>query len=309
GLRQTTSIFMNNAVVPTALERVGNFSQSKVIPIDPATGKAFTCNGVTGVICPNRIDPVAAKIINTYIPTSNVAGNIWQGTLPSPFNSNEVLAKIDHQLNNNHRLTGSYFETSGTNTVKAGGTGNAVPWASQSFNWRQHNVNLSDTWIISENKVNQVWLTYTRNFGGRLNLPQTSLADLGSSFIAQGTPSLPQITVSGYFTLSNAIGGPVAGTNFYSVRDVYSWMKGRHAVKLGGEVSLDKDIQQTLLNNYGVFSFNSNVTKNALADFEIGIPNSVSQDAPVTGYTNSWNYAFFAQDDFRIHPRLTLNLG
>src|SRR6185369_2679752 len=117
------------------------------------------------------------------------------------------------------------------------------------------------------------------------------------------------ITVSGYFTLSNAIGGPVAGTNFYSVRDVYSWMKGRHAVKLGGEVSLDKDIQQTLLNNYGVFSFNSNVTKNALADFEIGIPNSVSQDAPVTGYTNSWNYAFFAQDDYRVLPRLTLNLG
>jgi hypothetical protein len=64
-----------------------------------------------------------------------------------------------------------------------------------------------------------------------------------------------------------------------------------------------------LLNNYGVFSFNSNVTKNALADFEIGIPNSVSQDAPVTGYTNSWNYAFFAQDDYRVLPRLTLNLG
>jgi Carboxypeptidase regulatory-like domain/TonB dependent receptor len=309
GLRQTTSIFMNNAVVPTALERAGNFSQSKIIPIDPATGKAFTCNGVTGVICPNRIDPVAAKIINTYVPASNVAGNIWQGTLPSPFNSDEVLAKIDHQLNNNHRLTGSYFETGGTNTVKAGGTGNAIPWASQRFKWRQHNLNLSDTWIISDNKVNQVWLTYTRNFGGRLNLPQTSLADLGSSFIAQGTPSLPQITVSGYFTLSNAIGGPVAGTNFYSVRDVYSWMKGRHAVKLGGEVSLDKDIQQTLLNNYGVFSFNSSVTKNALADFEIGIPNSVSQDAPVTGYTNSWNYAFFAQDDYRVLPRLTLNLG
>ena len=39
GLRQTTSTFLNNAIVPTALERVGDFSQSKTMPTDPATGK------------------------------------------------------------------------------------------------------------------------------------------------------------------------------------------------------------------------------------------------------------------------------
>jgi hypothetical protein len=95
------------------------------------------------------------------------------------------------------------------------------------------------------------------------------------------------------------------------LRDVFSWTKGRHTLKLGAEASLDKDIQQTLLNNYGVFSFNGSVTKvnNALADFELGMPNSVNQDAPFTGYTNSWYTAVFAQDDFRILPRLTLNLG
>src|SRR5437773_9319426 len=152
-------------------------------------------------------------------------------------------------------------------------------------------------------------MTYTRNFGGRLNLPQTSLGDLGSAFTIQGTPSLPQITVSGFFTLTNAIGGPTAGTNFYSIRDVFSWTKGRHSLKLGGELSLNKDIQETLLNNYGVFTFNNSVTKNALADFMIGIPSAITQDAPVTGYTNSWYTALFVQDDFRVHPRLTLNLG
>jgi len=152
-------------------------------------------------------------------------------------------------------------------------------------------------------------MTYTRNFGGRLNLPATSLGDLGSAFTIQGTPSLPQITVSGFFTLTNAIGGPTAGTNFYSVRDVFSWTKGRHSLKLGGELSLNEDIQQTLLNNYGVFTFNNSVTKNALADFLIGIPSAITQDAPVTGYTNSWYTALFAQDDFKVHSRVTLNLG
>ena len=307
GLRQATSTFLNNAIVPTALERTGNFSASTTKPTDPATGTTFVCNGVTGVICPSRLDPVAMKIINTYIPQANVPGSIWQGYVPSPYNSNDFLLKFDHQINAAHRFTGSYFETSGTNTVRAG-TGN-LPWAYQQFNWRQHNLNLSDVWVIDPTKINQAWITFTRNYGGRLNLPQTSLGDLGSAFTIQGTPSLPQITVSGFFTLTNAIGGPTAGGNFYSVRDVFSWTKGRHALKLGGEASLEKDIQDTLLNNYGVFTFNNSVTKNALADFLIGIPSAVTQDAPVRAYNNSWYTALFAQDDFRIHPRLTLNLG
>src|SRR5258707_15841651 len=47
GLRQTTSSFLSGAIVPTALERTGNFSASATKPVDPATGSAFVCNGVT----------------------------------------------------------------------------------------------------------------------------------------------------------------------------------------------------------------------------------------------------------------------
>ncbi|MEO6655879.1 MAG: carboxypeptidase regulatory-like domain-containing protein, partial [Pyrinomonadaceae bacterium] len=328
GLRQITSTFLAGARVPTALERMGNFTASATLPTDPATNANFVCNGVTNVICPNRIDPVARRIIDTYIPLSNytlasgAAG--WQGNVPNPYNTNEVLAKLDHQLTEEHRLTFSYFTTAGATTVFPGSVGNSnVAWATQDFKWRQHNVNLSDVWVISSDKINQVWLTYGRNFGGRLNVPATSLRDLGSSFFPQGTPSLPNISVTGYFTLQNAIGGPIAGTNLYSFRDVFSWIRGRHSLKLGGELSLNKDIQQTLLNNYGVFTFNANSTRrvattvppvtaragNALADFLIGIPSAITQDAPVTGYTNTWYTALFVQDDFRVSNRVTLNLG
>jgi hypothetical protein len=311
GLRQVTSAFLNGAIVPSTLERGGDFSQSAVKPINPVTHLPFPGNVISSP------DPVAMKIINQFIPQANLPGNKWQGFVPSPYNTDEFLGKVDHNLNNSNRVTASYFETSGTNTIVSGGTksGTAitpntnVPWATQQFNWRQQEANLSETWVISPNRVNQAWFTYTRNFGGRLNLPQTSLAGLGSLFTPQGTPSLPQITVSGFFTLGQSIAGPLAGTNFYSARDTFSYNHGRHALKFGGEVSLDKDIQQTLLNNYGVFGFNGTVSKNALADFELGLASSVSQDAPVTGYTNIWYTALFAQDDFRIHPRLTLNLG
>ncbi|MEO6392237.1 MAG: carboxypeptidase regulatory-like domain-containing protein [Pyrinomonadaceae bacterium] len=319
GLRQITSAFLSGARVPTALERVGNFTQSATKPTDPATNAPFVCNAVQHVICPNRLDPVAMRIINTYIPLSNVIlanGNAgWQGNVPTPFNSNEYLAKADYQITADHRLSVSYFNTGGTSTTRAGSPN--VPWSTQDSTWRQHSVNASDVWIVSPTKVNQVWLTFSRNFGGRINNPAISLTDLGSSFFIQGTPNLPQITVTGYFTLGQQIGGPVAGTNFYSARDVFSWTKGNHSIRFGGEISLNKDIQQTLLNNYGVFSFNGNSTQhtgptvagNALADFLIGIPSAVSQDAPVTGYTNSWYTAAFVQDDYRVSKVLTLNLG
>src|SRR5438067_7540650 len=311
GLRQATSTFLSGARVPTVLERIGNFTASATKPTDPANNAPFVCGGVTNVICPNRLDPVAMKIINTYIPLSNVTlsnGNAgWQGNLPTPYNFNEYLGKVDYQLNDAHRLTVSYFNTGGTSTTKAGSPN--VPWSLQSSTWRQHSINASDVWILRHAKIKPVWLTFSRNFGGRINRPATSLTDLGSAFVIQGTPNLPQITVTGFFTLGEQIGGPVAGTNFYSARDVFSWIKGRHSLKLGGEISLNKDIQQTLLNNYGVFTFNNGTTKNALSDFLIGIPSAVSQDAPVTGYTNSWYTALFVQDDFKVRPRLTLNLG
>jgi hypothetical protein len=303
GLRQNINQFLNSAVVPTDLERSGNFSQSKTKPNDPLNGNSPFPGGI---IPASRFDPVAAKILSGYVPSANVSGSGWQGYVPNPYNTDEVLVKVDHLLNDRHRLTGSYYETAGTNTIQPAGN---LPWSTQSFNWRQQNVNVSETATLGSSMVNQFWVTYTRNFGGRLNLPGLSLGDFGSTFRPQGTPSLPQITVTGFFTLGQSIAGPVAGTNYYSARDVFSYTRGRHTLKVGGEIALDKDIQQTLLNNYGVFSFSGAKTGNAFADFLTGLPVTMNQDAPITAMDNFWTYALFLQDDFRIHPRLTLNLG
>jgi hypothetical protein len=323
GLRQITSTFENGAIVPTTFERSGNFSQSGLATKlkdpysnDTAANKAaFASN----MIPQSLLDPTAVNIINTLIPGPVVGANQWQGAIRSPYNGNDYLGKADYELTSKQRLTLSYFHTSGTNNIVAGGFGtdgitpnSNLPWGQQQFSWSQQNVNLSDTRSISNNKINQTWLSYTRNLAGRLNLPQTSLGALGSAFTVQGTPSLPQITVTGYFTAGNSIAGPRAGTDFYSIRDVFSLTRGRHSLQFGAEESLDKDIQQTLLNNYGVFSFTGKgpqSTGNALADFELGLPGSISQDAPVTAYDNSWVTGLFVQDDFRALPRLTLNLG
>src|SRR5260370_27259298 len=147
--------------------------------------------------------------------------------------------------------------------------------------------------MASSSLAYRVWLGYPRNIAGRVNLPQSSLGDLVLEFTIQGPHSLPQTSVTGFFTAASAIAGPSAGSNFYTVRDVVSYTHGRHSLSFGADETLDKDIQQTLLNNYGVFSFNATNIKDAvsgktvgvpsLADFVMGFATSFSPAAPVTG--------------------------
>lgn len=315
GLRQLNNAFLTGATVPTTAEAQGIFPS--------ALPSQYTCTGNPDQLCPALRDPVATRLINASggatsfptIPSPNVGASGWQGTARAPFNADDFLVKLDHNLTSDHLLGVSYFETSGNsstpplNSTTLQPSGN-IPWDIQQYTWRQQDLNLSDTWTVSPKLVNQAWFTYTRNFGGRLNLPATSLGDLGSDFTIQGPNSLPQVTVTGFFTGASAIAGPVAGTNFYSVRDVATYNRGRHSIAFGVEESLDKDIQQTLLNNYGVFGFNStkvtdavsgsSLTVPALANFELGLPTSVSQDVPVTGYTNSWSTGLFAESGIAL---------
>ncbi len=322
GLRQVSSVFFSGGTVPTAAERNGNLTG-----VVTALPSQFTCGSPT-IICPSLLDPVAQKLLNPAnaavsfptIPVANLGAFSWQGNAPSPLNTDEFLIRLDHNVTANQRLSGSYFYTAGNNTVpplnSASGlpSGN-IPWDVQQFDWRQQNVNLNHTWAVNSALVNQAWLSYTRNFGGRVNLPGISLGDLGSEFTIEGPPSLPQLTVQGpvAFTAASAIAGPLAGSNFYAIRDLISYNHGRHALSFGAELVLDKDIQQTLLNNYGVFTFSntniSGISVPGIALFLMGLPTAVSQDAPVTGYTNSWSVGAFAQDNFRIASRLTLLLG
>ena len=94
--------------------------------------------------------------------------------IPSPYNTDEFLAKVDHTISDRQVISLSYFETSGHNSIPGGGN---LPWSTQNFDWRQHNANASDTFTINADMVNQVWLSYTRNFGGRISTPAESLGE------------------------------------------------------------------------------------------------------------------------------------
>jgi outer membrane receptor protein involved in Fe transport len=353
GLREVTPQDFNT-VVPDALQRVGNFSENLPTATTLASGlgacattlsstdKAVTAYGGRFIVCDpvthkpvpgNRLDldpnyapdPVAAAVLakNVPLPSPNrpTPDNRFVGNEGLPQLNNEFLLKGDFQTFVNHRVTLSYFQANGSQIeLPSGGT---LPgWAMSNYAFRQQNGNASDVWTVTPRTVNQVWLNFSRMLAGRISDPAESLSAYGSDINVQGTPSLPNISISNFFTLANAISGPLAGDNIYGLRDIFSTSRGRHTINVGGEIYLEKDRLETLLNNYGTFAFTSATVPStasgqatytrtgvAMSDFLIGHPNTMGQDSPDDANENYWNYGLFAQDDWRLFPKLTLNLG
>ena len=304
GLRQREVETSLGVLVPGAAERQGDFSQSGLRQlVDPFTREPFPNN----VIPANRLDPTIQNIMKTWVPLPNQPGNRYNSVASQPLDTDDYQVKIDYTLST-HQITGSYFRSQGQEVEPLLGN---LPYAKRIFTWKQQNFAVGDTWMLSPNLLNQLRVNYVRNFGGRVPDPQIPISEYGSNFRVQGTPSLPHMSVAGYFTLGNAITGPTAGSNYYGIRDMLNLTKGRHSIKFGGEMYLEKIIHDTLLNNYGTFTFDNANSKsgNALANFILGAPTRMNQDAPILKTNNNWYYGFFFQDDFRLHPRFTLNLG
>jgi outer membrane receptor protein involved in Fe transport len=288
--------------------------------------------------CPGNIcgttdfDPAILKMIQAGLfPTPNPTqpgDSVYTRRDLSPFRqkTDEQLYKGDYQMTARQRLTVSEFHETGDYVVNPSGN-NILGYVVHDYKFLEHVANVAHTWTITNNTVNQLMLNYTRLIGGRVPSPADSLATYGSAFaeqlpngqicgaIAQAGCSRPQFAPgSGWFQAGNAITGPITGSNVYAIRDVVSTTHGKHTLYFGGEANRETDPQQTTLNDYGVFAF-TNKTNTAhhssasITDFMFGAPNTMEQDVPVYANANYFNWGAFVQDDWRIRPNLTVNLG
>lgn len=345
GFRFISSNALLNTV-PSAAMDTGNFSEN--LPTTGLTGAAacaatatstsfYACDPVTrlpyaGNIVPaSAMDPAILNIVKAgLIPTPNPSqpgDTLYTRRDLQRFTqkTDEQLYKGDYQMTAMQRLTLSYFHQTGDYVLNPSGN-NVLNWTTHNYNFLQHNANVQHILTLSNSTVNQLYLGYTRLLGGRVASPNTSLASFGSKFqeqlpdgsICPAAPtagcSMPQLAVSGWFQAGNAITGPVTGNNVYLFRDMVSTTHGAHTLAFGGEANLEKDAQQVFLNNYGVFSFSqanktAGRTSAAITDFFFGRPATMNQDVPVYANANYWNFGFFAEDDWRIRPGLTLNIG
>jgi len=344
GLRQVAGAPVQGGIVPTAAERLGDFTADTLTsPIYmPGTKKATPANGTNsgpgcqtitaasaGYCIPaSSLDLTAANFLNVKntigvsvpLPTGaqvkNGGGN-YVSVYVTPTDSDEYLGKYDENIGSKDHVTGTYFFVKTTSTPAGNGGTQNINWTGDKSAAAQTNVNLADVHTFSATIANQTWLTFTRAMGGRTLIPVTgpanqTLGSFGSNFLIQGPPALPYLNISGYFGTGNPNAGPVTGSDNYELRDVVSMTKGKHNLSLGGEFALDKTMFLANLNNYGDVTFATSAptsTGNALADFITGQTSSFEQDSTYVTHLSTWHVAAFAQDNYRLTPGFTVNLG
>jgi hypothetical protein len=340
GLRQVTSAVYTGAIVPTAAERLGDFTADTFTVYTPGaphtagnqvdgTNASPNCQVATLNCIPKALlDTTIANIdnvsntIGTYLPLPNVPGSLtnpskgggsFAGLLPIPVTENEYLGKYDQNLGTKDHVAATYFFS---RNVLSNNPGGNIPWTWNHIASNGTNINLSDVHTFSATTANQTWLTFTRAAGGRVNLPfigpaSQTLASYGSNFLIEGPASLPTISETNFSaTATNA--GPFTGSDNYELRDMVSLIKGKHSLFIGGEWSLDKTMFDANLLNFGSISFATSAptsTGNVTSDWVTGQASSTEQDSPYTTHLSTWHYAVFAQDDYRVTPRFTANLG
>jgi len=279
GLRIHSSYIVSSASLftATAAERTGDFTNAKNKP-KQANGTPYTCNGVTNVICPNLLDPVAQAML-ALVPvgvatgTNDSGGNPAQQSTPSNTGMDQGLARVEYQATPNHRLSVTFFNAQGLTPVWNAGGNQILDYDGQNQYGHQINGILGDTWIVSPHLVSNARLFITRNFLQVGNIFNKNFwSDFGSS-IDEGavTRAQPMTAISGYWTMGS--GG--SGTNeidqsMMGASDTFDWTIDRHDLKLGGSFLWNRYAETGAFLGSGKLSFTGGTTGNALADFMVG---------------------------------------
>lgn len=311
-------------VVPTDLERAGDFSQSygsngKLIGLkDPLL--SGSCNAPGGAACfpgnvipANRISPIARQLA-AFLPGPNAAGvNNYRAYGNSGDTWDSFLFKVDQRVTNNENVAFRVLKRweSSTNPFSGSPLGT---FASTTDNV-QALYGLSATSVLTPTLINE----------GRMGLTRTTNNEVsshaGTNWAAQlgmpGTTTDPQLeafpkfSITGYETLGDSTTNPIRYVvNNFNWSDVMTWSKGRHSIRFGGDVLRVQYYQPTNSNFNGTLTFNGKMSNNGFADLLLGFPSSTSRKiGTVTNHIYSTNLGSFVQDDFKVLPNLTLNLG
>lgn len=308
-----TIITSGSLVTPTPAQARGDFS---ALPANQqptnASGVPYSCNGVQGVICPNLLDPVAQNLIKTIPLADPVTGITPQQTASSGTTANQYLIRIDDQLSSNHLVSGTFFQSLSHNVIPGQNGNQILDYSGAESTDNQTNVVLSDVWTISANKLNTFRPFYTLNHFNLTNeFTTNSWADLGSTIGIGALPvTQPQIIVDGYWSQGLGAGGPDnLHQQSFGAEDTFDWTLKNHSIKLGGSFFWNRYAEQGEYFGSGIAEFTGYATGNALADFLLGNASYLRQNNGASHSLHEPAPSLFAQDDWRITHKLTLDLG
>jgi len=334
------------ATVPTAQERIGDFSNTQVFDdngnlvlnqiFDP-----FTTSPVDGSrtayagnkIPQNQIDPIGQKLLN-YYPKPNLAGdpgigtNNYRDVILSGDNSVQFDVKLDQNFSERSRLNARYSFLHGNGNTPTvffddifnDGVNSTTDVYNDGLEYT-YTPTANTLWIshFGVDRVAQPSFSKTpdpTSFGFPASLDQNGISRMpailpnSNGDYSRFTPLFSQCCVDTKFahTLLN-----------YS--SAFSWTHGRHSIKFGGE-------QRLFYNNFfqpnyptGLFSFDPTVSSstpydtnngtegNSFANILIGYGDTGSITVSRAVADLSRETAFYGLDNWKLTPKLTLNLG
>lgn len=313
-LHQMAVVNAGDVIVPTALERQGDFSKSSTKPTALPSGTNCAAAGATPRICTASLDPVAQNVLK-YVPLPDANGVSPQQSASENVYSYQGLGRLDYNGFHNHSIEGMLFYTSGNDQEPLAGGNEIIGFSGMVEAENLMNVVVADNWTINSSAVNSFRGFYTNNkfvignqYTGRF------LTDLGSTAPEGGTVySPPEFAVNGDFTAGPNSAGPNnnSQTTFGAI-DTLMLTRGRHQMKLGGSYVWNRFTADGAVTAGGVFTFTngSSVAGSiSMADFLLGRANTFKQASVSTHRTRQYDPALYAQDDWQIFPKLTLNLG
>ncbi|WP_031499158.1 TonB-dependent receptor [Bryobacter aggregatus] len=238
------------------------------------------------------IAPANVAIINQRLAETGYKGSaITTGLYPNPVHNTNFLAKLDHQFSQRNQFSARYslYDVNSRNSRGAGALNAAT--SSAGLDNTDQTLAANHIFSLSSRTILETRGQFTRS----------NLAALPSD------PIGPSVSIAGVATFGTLAGSPTGRNNkLTEVASTASHQSGAHSLKAGTDF-LYNDLTITYPRSVrGAYTFSS------LANFLSGAYNNA-------GYTqtfgnsivsqNNPNIGFFAQDEWRIHPRLSLNLG
>ena len=304
-----------SAFVPTAADLSGDFSAflsasdpnnplRRAVPIkDPTTNLPFPGN----LIPTSEFDPASIKMTTTWLPPATGNGLIFY-SVPIAQDLGEYTTKEDYNISNSDRLAFRYFRDSFDQPAHLT-AGNLITYADYT-DYVVQNALVQETHIFTPNLLNDFRFGVMRETdlrGPPANTP--NVKQFGVNIWQGAVPAIEStFSVSGFFSFGGFPQGyfPRAG---FTWADTVRYVHGRHNLSFGGSFERDRLNEFTATNSSGVFAFSGDTTGSALPDFMLGRMRTFTQG---NGYVQANRYSLFslfAQDTFKVSPRLSLNFG
>jgi hypothetical protein len=299
--------------VPTLAERTGDFSQSGLVAIDPFTGQPYPNNQMPA----SQIDPVGRAIAALYpAPNRDVPNQNFVSSPSTRERDDQFDLRLDHSLTAASQL--SFHYSFGDESLFEPFTGPSfplVPGYGDNVPSRAQNAMIAETHVFTPALINELRGAFDRvslgvyqqdigqNLNGSVGLPElsTNPRDFG----------LSSISVTGFSPLGDEDNNPQHGTtNVYQLTDNLTYVHGRHLAKFGFDVRILQQNAYRDIESRGFIDFTGLIIGNALEELLLGLPTDsggATLDNPEHLRTHSYN--FFANDNWRVRPNLTLNLG